>query len=191
MQAIDHSMLDHQILKEVIEGVEEGLCEMDLKLPADKKAGLIELLYKHFLTSGMLEKKEQPEIASTTEGSAFICNHLRILQTEGCEQLSCRITQPSTFDIPETSHEERLIYKMWEGKIESISLLLRPDHGIPIEYLAGAVLDYAMVTIFRPAEIDNCIRGQIISEDCPDTPLNISIPLSQIAGFEQSPKEVR
>ncbi len=87
--------------------------------------------------------------------------------------------------------EERLIHTISKEETDSISLLLYPDHGIPIEYLSGAVLDYAVVTIAHPAKEGNCIRGQILSEDYPDKPLLTSIPLSQIAGFEQSPKEVQ
>ncbi len=143
------------------------------------------------MTSGIPEKKKQAEPASTTEGPTFICDHQKTLDIKALSQLPYHIILPSIYKPSRTGHEERLIHKISKEEIESISLLLRPDHGIPVEYLSGAVLDYAIVTINHPAKEGNCIRGQILSEDYPDKPLLTSIPLSQIAGFEQSPKEVK
>jgi len=42
------SPLDHELLRHVIEGVEDGLSRRRLTLPPDKKARLIDLLYEHF-----------------------------------------------------------------------------------------------------------------------------------------------
>ncbi|MGD9161906.1 MAG: hypothetical protein PVG39_26075 [Desulfobacteraceae bacterium] len=41
--------IDFNLLKDVIEGVEESLEQDDLELPLDKKAQLIVLLYEHFI----------------------------------------------------------------------------------------------------------------------------------------------
>lgn len=42
------SPLDHELLRHVIEGVEDGLSRRHLTLSPDKKARLIDLLYEHF-----------------------------------------------------------------------------------------------------------------------------------------------
>ncbi len=47
--------LDRKSLRQIIEGVEEGLAARDLELDNEKKSNLIALLYEHFTNS---DKKE-------------------------------------------------------------------------------------------------------------------------------------
>jgi len=44
--------IDHELLREIIEGVEESLTSNELELSTEKKAQIISLLYEHFTETG-------------------------------------------------------------------------------------------------------------------------------------------
>lgn len=69
--------------------------------------------------------------------------------------------------------------------------MLMPGHGIPLTHTCGAVLDHDMVRLTCFAMGWGVLAGQIASEDCPDSPIKVRLPLGDIVWISPEIKEVR
>ncbi|MCG8552635.1 MAG: hypothetical protein MI799_19700 [Desulfobacterales bacterium] len=58
--------------------------------------------------------------------------------------------------------------------------MLPPGHGIPLAYTCGAVLDYDMIRIESFCMGWGNVFGVVTSEDCPDDPMPVRLPLTDI-----------
>ena len=68
---------------------------------------------------------------------------------------------------------------------------LAPGHGIPLPYTCGAVLDHDKVRLEPFYRGCGFVAGRVLSEDEPDSPLTVLIPLRNIVRVVPEAGEVQ
>lgn len=69
--------------------------------------------------------------------------------------------------------------------------MLAPGHGIPLSHTCGAVLDHDMIRLEAFSLGWDSVIGQAVSEDEPDSPLTVQIPLRDVVWVSPEIKEVK
>ncbi len=76
-------------------------------------------------------------------------------------------------------------------KETALVALLIPGHGIPLSHTCGAVLDHDMIRLESFSMGWGAVIGEVFSEDYPDAPMPVSLPLGDIVWISPEIKEVR